>query len=116
MPAAAYDFEIEQGATFSLVFTWKDETGAVIPLTGYTARMQVRSSVSSPDVLLDLTTENDRLVIDEPNGQVTIALTPVVTAAITWRKGVYDLELVSPTGDVKRLVAGNVTLSREVTR
>lgn len=116
MAAARYDFEIEQGTTFVLAFSWKDEAGTPIPLTGYTARMQVRHSVSAEEVLLDLTTENDRLVIDELNGRVTIVLDPVVTAAITWRKGMYDLELVSPTGGVKRLVEGAVTVSREVTR
>jgi hypothetical protein len=30
--------------------------------------------------------------------------------------GVYDIEIISDTGDVSRLVQGNFTLNREVTR
>lgn len=116
MPAATYDFEIEQGATFSLSFRWKDDAGVPIPLTGYTARMQVRASVSAPVPLLELSVANGRLVIDAPAGRVTIALDPATTAAMAWKRGVYDLELVSPAGDVVRLVSGAVTVSREVTR
>ena len=117
MPAIKYDFEIEQGAAFALVFRRKDDAGGPIPLTGYTARMQVRANVAAQDVLLELTTENGRLVIDEANGEAAIALDADTTAACTWRKGVYDLELVPPDGkNVIRLVEGQITVSREVTR
>lgn len=116
MPAAAHDFEIEQGASFALAFVWKDGDGIPVPLTGYKARMQVRASVSAPVVLLELTTENGLLVIEPAAGRVAIALDPVTTAAMTWKRGVYDIELVSPTDSVARLVAGSITVSREVTR
>jgi hypothetical protein len=42
MAATTYDILIEQGATYSQVITYK-ESGAAVNLTGYTARMQVRS-------------------------------------------------------------------------
>lgn len=116
MPAAQHDFTIEQGATFTRAFRWLDATGNVVDLTGFTARMQVRANVASPDVLLELTTANDRLVIEPTLGRVSISLDATTTAAITWRKGVYDLELVSGAGEVTRLVAGQITVSREVTR
>ena len=45
-----------------------------------------------------------------------IAITATATAAITWTTGVYDLEIVFPSGDVRRLVYGTVTVSPEVTR
>lgn len=116
MPAITYDFRIEQGATFALKFAKKDQAGTPIALTSYTARMQVRSSVASPDVMLELTTANNRLVIDEAAGIVAINLLATDTADITWRKGVYDLELEAPDGTVTRLVEGVITISREVTR
>lgn len=116
MPAAQYDFTIEQGATTTLMFAYKDNDGVAISLTGYTARMQVRSNIASPDVLLALTTENDRIVIDGAEGRVALALDAETTAAITWKRGVYDLELVSPSGGVTRMLYGAITISREVTR
>jgi len=38
------------------------------------------------------------------------------TGAITWQRGKYDLELVSSTGVVTRLLYGDVEVSKEVTR
>ena len=38
------------------------------------------------------------------------------TAAFTFKSAVYDLEFVSPSGFVRRLFEGSVTLSPEVTR
>jgi hypothetical protein len=38
------------------------------------------------------------------------------TGAITWQRGRYDLELVSSTGIVTRLLYGDVEVSKEVTR
>ena len=116
MAAASYDFVIEQGTTLNKSFVWKSSDGVVIPLTGYTARMQVRTSQASPDVLLSLTTADATIVITPNAGKVTLALTPAATSAITWRRGKYDLEIVSPTGVVTRLLSGTIEVSREITR
>lgn len=116
MAAADYDLLIEQGATLSQSFVWTDSSGAAINLIGYTARMQVRSSVTSATTLLELTTENGGITITGGSGTVTLTQTATQTAAYTWRQGVYDLELVSGGGVVTRLVQGSVTVSPEVTR
>lgn len=116
MPAANYDFEIEQGSKFLRYFVYKDDAGDPVDLTGRTARMQIRTNVNSPSVLMELTTQNDRIVIDGPEGKVTLTLTAQDTADIEWRKGVYDLELAIDADNVERFLAGAVTVSREVTR
>ena len=46
MAAAQYDILIEQGATFSRTFVWKDSSEVAVDLTGYTARMQIRKTKS----------------------------------------------------------------------
>lgn len=116
MPASEYDLSIEQGATYQIAFTYKDDAGVAQDLTDYTARMQVRASVSAPDVLLELTTENGRIAISGAEGRIDLVLTAAITTGITWSRGVYDLEIVSPAGEVRRLLRGRVTVSREVTR
>lgn len=116
MPAIQDDFEIEQGASFGRAYVLRDSAGDPVDLTGVTARMQIRQSVASPDVLLELTTENGMLVIDPLNGRTDISLDADTTAAMTWRRGVFDLELVDGTGWVTRLVRGTITVIREVTR
>lgn len=116
MAAASHDFTIEQGVTTSKSFVWKDSEGTVIDLTGYSARMQIRSSIDSTTTLLSATNANGQLVITAAQGKVTLTLTATETAALDFSTGVYDLELVSNAGVVTRLVEGSVTLSKEVTK
>ena len=117
MPAGIYDIIIEQGATFNFALIWRDPSGMPINLTGYTARMQVRQTVTQPDPApLSLTTENGGITLGGPAGPINVLATPVQTAGLSFRAGVYDLELVSPGGEVTRLVQGSVVVSPEVTR
>lgn len=116
MAAAQYDFQIEQGATLLKPVVWKDGAGAAVNLTGYTAKMQVRQSASAADVLLELSTTNGNLVLTPLTGTVTMVFSATTTAAITWRRGKYDLELTSSDGTVTRLIEGEITVSREITR
>jgi hypothetical protein len=116
MKPAAYDIEIIQGQTFDCPVVWKDGDGEPIDLTGYSARMQIRRSKASPDVLFELTTGNGRIAIDGPAGKATLTITAEESAAFTWRRGVYDLELVAADSVVRRLLEGAVEVNREVTR
>ena len=85
-----------------------------IDLTGYTARMAVKNKVGG-DVLLSLTTVNGGIVVDEAADKITLLISATDTAALTWSKGVYDLEMVSPGGVVSALLTGTVTVKAEVT-
>lgn len=115
MAAAQYDFTIEQGATLEKTFVWKDGDGVVVNLSAYTARMQVRQSPSATDVLQSLTTTDSTIVLGGALGTITLSLSATATAAITWRRGKYDLELVSGDGTVTRLLEGVITVSKEIT-
>ena len=66
--------------------------------------------------LLSLTTENGGLALGTTDGTIALYLGATATGALSWKKGVYDLEMIAPNGDVIRLVAGAVSVSREVTR
>lgn len=117
MAAFKVPLKIDQGSTFRKTVTWKAGTPpAPVDLTGCTARMHVRSEIKSPVVLLDLTTANGGITLGGATGTVDIYLTDEQTAAITWATGVYDLEVEFANGDVRRLLAGLVSVSPEVTR
>lgn len=112
-----YKIEIVQGATLRDTVTWKvGEPSAPVDLTGATARMQVRDKLSSPAVLLELTSDNGGIVLGGAAGTVTLYMDDAATAAITWSAGVYDLEVVLAGGDVRRLLAGAAVVLPEVTR
>jgi len=115
MAATTYDILIEQGATFSQVITYKDN-GVAVNLTGYTARMQVRSTLESATTVVELTTANGRIALGGAAGTITLTISATDTAGLTSGRGVYDLELVSGSGIVTRLLQGVATISRNVTR
>lgn len=116
MAAATYDFEIEQGATLLKPIVWKDSTGAAVNLTGYTAKMQVRKSAAAEDVLLEMSTANNKIAITPLTGTITLIFSSTTTSAIDWSRGKYDLELTSGSGVVTRLIEGEITISKEITR
>lgn len=123
MPAATVDLTIEQGATWNQIIIWTDSTGAPVPLTGFIGRMQARTTIPGSSTLIDLTTANGGVLIDAPNGTITLVMTAAQTAALNWPAGswvqdvgFYQLELESPTGFVTRLLKGKITLDPEVTR
>jgi len=113
--AATYGFTADQGATFSQVITWKDSTNSPIDLTGYTARMQIRQKVTS-SVSLSLTTENNRITLGGDAGTIALSITSSDMADLPAGSYTYDLELVSVSGDVSRLLMGTFVVRSEVTR
>lgn len=118
------DFACYQGAEFREALNWTDSDGNQIDLTGYTARMQVRKTVDSEDVLLELTTANGRIdltpVVGPPEYNVLLVVEAADTAALQAtpfdRKWRYDLELVPAGGEVVRMLKGKFVVDLEVTR
>jgi len=87
-----------------------------INLAGYTARMQIRNKLGDTTYLLDMNTENGRIILNNSIKTIELKITAIDTAAITWTTGVYSLELVSAAGVVSTLMNGTVTVKQEVTR
>jgi hypothetical protein len=116
MTAATHNITIEQGATFRLSLIWKDSNNTPINLTGYTARMQVRRKYSEPTTLLNFTTENGAIVLGGSAGTIEVTGLATLTDDLPIKPAVYDLELVSGSGFVTRLIEGSVTITPEVTK
>lgn len=113
MSAGRYDITIEQGATYAQTFTWTDDAGDPVNLTGYTARMKIKTAKGATANIASLT-DAAGITLGGAAGTIAVTLTATVTAAYTFKRAVYDLELVN--GDtVTRLLEGDVILSKEVT-
>lgn len=82
--------------------------------------MQVRSDIDSPDVLLELTTENGGMTLGATPGEIALTQGATRTArgVLDWESGVYDVEIEHPGGpdEVTRFAEGAVVVRREVTR
>lgn len=87
---------------------------SVVDLTGYTARMLIRDRIGG-NILHTMTTELGNIAIDNANKFITLTFTDTETELFSWKKGVYDLEMVSPAGIVTSILEGEVYVSKEVT-
>lgn len=109
------DLVIVQGATFSLRIAWQDQSAQVRDITGYTARLKSRTTWGDTTAHVSLTSAAGITLSDGTQGyNIAIAMTATETAALTFLRDVYDLELVSGS-TVTRLLEGSVTLRKEAT-
>ena len=113
MSAGIYNIKADQGSTFVFSFTITTDDVAW-DLTGYSARMQVRSSTQSTTKILDLVSTTNITLTNL--GVVTVTVSATAMAAIASGNFVYDLEVQSGGGIVTRLLQGKFTVTPEVTR
>lgn len=99
-----------QGKTFRHSFYFQDEYGNYADLSGYTARMEIRtafpdsdSTSGDDDVLVTLTTSNGGLTIETKKLSVYISDTD--TAEFPEGSYFYEPELIAPSGDVIDFIA-----------
>lgn len=88
---------------------------APIDITGYTAKMQMRSYPDSATPVLTLTTENGGITITGATGNIALHATAALTGAINQGPYDYDIEIYSGAS-VIRVVQGQVDVSAQVTR
>jgi hypothetical protein len=122
---AVIDLEVWEGATFYQEFTWVVGTPAVaVNLAGFTAALQARDAYDNEVIVLDLTTENDGLVLLSPEaeGGYAIQMPPSLTESLcpdhVKRTLVYDLFFYAPSGadDAGLQQKGKIVVNPAVTR
>jgi len=109
------DLTIPQGTDFKVQWPLLDGDKQAIPsMTGWTARAQVRVAVTSTDTLASWTSADGGILLEDSS--VTLIITNEQSTAWEWANGVYDVEVITPTGEVTRITQGRFFLDREVTR
>lgn len=115
MPAAKRRLLIESNGSRRKTFIWKDKSGRVINLTGYTAKLMVKRAVEDAAPLIELSTENGGIIITPNRGRIELVFTPAQIAAAV-SGGVYDLVMQpAGNGDPVRLLEGQFAVSLGVT-
>lgn len=121
LPIAEADICIFQGATFDQTLVYETgEPSTPVDLSGYTAKMQIRSKPESKAVILELSTSagNNRITLNYlgNNGAIRLFISAADTSSLSsCNDAVYDLELYNGSV-VTRIMQGNVIISPEVTR
>jgi hypothetical protein len=130
MAAGKYSFIIEQGTTVQFELQYKDANNTPIDLTGYHGRMQIRPTVSSPQVYITLSSslnpDGTGLNFSGSNGNtppssgsIGVYIASCSSSLFDFDTAVYDLEIYSGSGACPytlRLLEGQIRLSKEVTR
>jgi hypothetical protein len=107
-------FVCPQGTTFQRTLTYTLDNSP-IDLSGYSARLQVREAHYSEDPLINIFS-GDGITISGSAGTIDILISSTDTSAFPAGTHVYDLEIISPSNIVDRLIEGNFTVTPEVTR
>ena len=109
--AAVSNLTIDQGTTYTVTFTVNDDTGTARDLTTYTGRSQMRRSYyTSANTAFTVSIDNPT------DGEVILSLSANQTSSLKAGRYVYDVELVSNTSTVERIVEGIVTVYPEATK
>jgi hypothetical protein len=116
MTAGRYDIQLDQGETYTNVLTWRDASGTLVNLTGYTVAMKVRDPSVWSSVILDVGGLAGGLTLGGAAGTITITIPPANTAALPYTGPLqYDLRVTSGSGVVTYLIQGQITARRQVT-
>ncbi len=113
MPLLAFDFAgqyaPDQAATWQFSdATWKDANGNPVDMTGYTAKMQIRSDHTPTSTPYDVLGTADGTIALGSNGAFAINVPAARTVRYNWGVGYYDLKVTSPSGVVTTLMSGRV--------
>ena len=113
MTAGRYTIICEAGANLTRQLVWKDGNGALVNLTGYTAKVQVKEEAGGT-LLLELSTVNGRITLGGVLGTINLSVDAEDTR-ITPGRYQYALEMTNAGGVVTRLVEGAFVVMAEVT-
>ena len=109
-----YNLTIYQGATFDQTFT-VTQGGTALNWTGYSANLQVREAADSTAYLLSLSSGSG-ITLGGTAGTIALLISNVDTASLSAGSYAYDLELISGSSAVTRLLQGAVNVIGNVTR
>lgn len=88
-------------------------------LTGYTFRMKIKNKVGGTVLASSDAADSPLDIIDFAVDNTLKTITRTIadedTAALAFKTGVYDVEAVSPSGEVTLLLYGSVSVEKEVT-
>lgn len=100
---------IDQGTTFSNTATPLYSNGSTIDVTNHTANGQIRKHYSSTNAISFTTVVNS-------NNTITFSLTANQTANVDTGRYVYDINIISSSNTITRVIEGVATITPRVTR
>jgi len=121
MLAGKYSFAIEQGQDWARRIAWYDSTPTIKNLSaGWTATLKIRYYPGDVGTALLTITQADEITLATgvAGYNIILKLTAAVTAALTFQRGYYTLELIETVEEVVtsyRVLEGEMFVLKECT-
>lgn len=112
---ATRNLTLNKGSSYRIKFLLTKD-GNNVDLTGYSLRGQIRPSISSPIVLLNMTSANLLLAINNSDSTIAMNLPESFTRRVSQSLAIYDIELLNNVGESSKIVTGLITFIPEVTQ
>lgn len=124
MAASLHNFSIDQGSSFSLILTNKDDSGNIIDLSNYCARLVMSTNTGNTYTFeTDNTNQSYKFIIEGNSGKISLLLPASTTNSYDFETAKYDLELQSPNDHyagggkyTERLLYGTIALNKRFSK
>jgi len=109
--------DLPQGSDTSIQINYRvGDPLALVDLSTYTAKLQVRQNYSSP-VLLELISADSTIELDSASPNIILNFIASKTENMTvFEDMIYDLEIVDASNITTRVLEGTFSISRQVTQ
>jgi hypothetical protein len=102
---------VDQGSSFESTIDITDSENNPVNLTGYTFRGQIRKTYAST------TSVSFTIASSTPTGgSINLVLSATQTSGIKAGRYLYDVEIISSTNIVTRVIEGQIEVTPRVTR
>lgn len=108
--ALTANFEIDQGSDHGISFRLRDEDNIPVDLTGFTGRSKMRKTYNASK------SQDFTVIINAVSSSVNLLISAANTSKLEAGQYVYDVELISSSNLVTRIVEGIVTVTPQVTK
>lgn len=105
---ATRNLTLSKGSSYRIKFLLSKD-GEDVNLTGYALRGHIKKSSSSTEVLLDMTSANQLLKIDNSTSSILMFIPESFTRRVVQSFAIYEIELLSPISETSRIVQGLIT-------
>lgn len=105
---ATKNLTLNKGSSYRITFLVSKD-GSNVNLTGYSLRGTIKKSQTSTTSLLDMSSSNLLLQINNENSSIIMNLPESFTRRVSSNIAVYDIELMNSNSETSKIVTGVIT-------
>lgn len=104
--AKSINFEVIQGDSFNIDFTYTNQDGSPVDLTGYSVIFAVRNEPGGKTLCATATIGDGVTVTDAVNGKFTVVITGAKSTKFSMPKAHYQCQVYTNDSNKKTILSG----------